>query len=88
MTDCQHHEFNASVAVARLEDSGRFMAEIRVSCKQCGTPFQFLGLDPGVDLNGARCSIDALEAHIAIAPQGRAISPLQNIVMSINGHNA
>lgn len=73
---CKHESFHCIVKVARLEDSGRFMAEITVKCSQCDKPFQFLGLQPGLDLNGARVSLDGLEANIAICPQGAKPSPL------------
>jgi len=81
---CDHHKFAAKVKVARLEDSGRFMAEIRVTCSDCGKPFQFLGLEPGLDLDGARVSIDGLEANIAIAPEGARPNPLQRMQFNIN----
>lgn len=78
---CEHKDFRATVNVARLENVGRFMAEIRVSCAECGRAFQFLGLDPGVDLHGARVSLDGLEANIAICPQGEEPSTLDRIAV-------
>ena len=83
MSACKHMNFNASVGVARLEDTGGFMAEIRVHCTECGKPFQFLGLEPGIDTSGARVSIDGLEANIAICPQGARPSPLQSMAFGI-----
>lgn len=80
---CRHEDFKANVRVARLEDSGRFMAEITVKCAQCDKPFQFLGLEPGVDLDGARVSIDGLEANIAIAPEGARPNPLQRMSFGV-----
>lgn len=77
---CKHHNFAARVGVARLEDIGRFMAEITVRCTDCDTPFQFLGLEPGLNLQGATCSIDGLEANIAIVPQGARPNPLQQMM--------
>jgi hypothetical protein len=85
---CKHEEFAASVAVARLEDSGRFMAEVRVTCRQCGTPFQFLGLAPGLNMRGATVSIDGLEANIAIAPQGSVPNPLQAMTQNTERFDA
>lgn len=79
---CAHHNFQATVRVARLEDSGRFMAEVRIGCTDCDLPFQFLGLEPGLDLNGARVSIDGLEANIAICPLGQQASPLDSIAIN------
>jgi hypothetical protein len=85
---CKHENFRANVRVARLEDTGRFIAEITVNCDQCGVPFQFLGLEPGVDTDGARVSIDGLEANLAICPQGSRPNPLQRITANVSGFNA
>jgi len=40
---CKHAAFKATVNVARLEDTGRFVAEISIKCCQCDLPFQFMG---------------------------------------------
>lgn len=85
---CKHENFRANVRVARLEDTGRFIAEITVNCDQCGIPFQFMGLEPGIDTDGARVSIDGLEANIAICPQGARPNPLQRITANVTGFNA
>lgn len=82
---CEHNAFQASVAVARLEDSGRFMAEVSVTCSECGEPFQFIGLEPGLHLAGARVSIDGLTAHLAIGHNGQTMSPLQQISVTLGG---
>lgn len=81
---CAHKDFHAEVHVIRLEDTGGFMAEITVKCTQCGIPFQFRGLEPGLDTHGARVSIDGLEARIAICPQGSRPSPLQRMAFNVN----
>ena len=80
MADCQHMNFEASVNVARIEDKGRFLAEIRIRCKDCGTQFQFMGLKPGFDYNGATVSLDGLEANIGIHPEGVRPNPLQELM--------
>lgn len=79
---CDHLEFAASVNVQRIEDTGQFMSEISVWCVQCNESFQFLGLQPGLDMAGARVSVDGLEARVAIAPESQSISPLK--AMQIN----
>jgi hypothetical protein len=83
---CPHENFSAKVGVARLtDDAGRvtsFMAEIRIHCAACQRQFQFLGLEPGLDLHGARTSIDGLEANIAICPQGEVPSALDRIAVN------
>lgn len=85
MGDCKHMNFAASVKVARLEDTGRFMAEVTVKCEDCGEPFQFLGLEPGLDMQGARVSVDGLEANMAIAPNSQVMSPLQWMAVAVRG---
>lgn len=77
---CTHQNFKCGCKVARLEDSGRFMLEMTVHCSDCDKPFQFLGLQPGIDFNGARVSIDGLELNVGISPEGVAPSPLQNMM--------
>jgi hypothetical protein len=80
-------DFRAAVGVVRLTDdkgvTNGFMAEIRICCVACGVPMQFLGLEPGCDTQGARVSIDGLEASIAITPEGTRPNPLQRMAYSI-----
>lgn len=85
---CRHEEFEAFVDVHRLEPTAatgatkmRFMADVRVQCAQCRRRFQFLGLPAGVDLGAATVSIDSLEAHLAICPQGEEASTLDRIAV-------
>lgn len=80
---CAHTRFHAHVAVNRIEDRGAFAADVRVWCANCGLPFQFLGLEPGLDMQGARVSVDGTEARLAICPQGQVPSPLDNIALKI-----
>ena len=66
---CQHMGFHANVDVNRLEDSGRFMADVRINCTDCGEPFHFGGFDlRGLDLDKPSVSVCATEAHLPIAP--------------------
>ena len=87
---CVHMNFSASVGVARLEDKPGgaitgFNAEIRIQCADCGKKFQFLGLEPGYDSQGARRSLDGLEANIGICPEGTRPNHLQRMAYGITG---
>lgn len=84
---CKHMSFHAQVNVTRLEDTGKFLAHITIKCDDCGKAFQFRGLQPGVDTDGARVSLDGLEARIAICPEGTEPSPLGRIAFNISGSN-
>ena len=94
MTDratCEHFNFGAHVKVNRLskEEGGPitgYTAEITVECVDCGTSFQFLGLPPGYDTQGATVSIDAKQANLALAPEGAVMSPLDRILYTIDAH--
>jgi len=77
---CKHEDFNARVDVTFLETSGGYMADVKIQCAQCNLPFQFHGLQPGINLQGAAVSVDGLEARIAISPQGAQPNPLQLMV--------
>ena len=79
MESCKHMNFEANVQV-RIEDQGRFVAEIHIRCRDCGTPFQFMGLKPGFDFDGATVSLDGLEASIGIHPQGARPNPMQQLM--------
>jgi len=84
MPKCDHMNFSAEVDVHRLtRDEGGpvtgYMADVRVRCLKCGKPFQFLGLPAGVDTQSATVSVDGLEAHLALCPQGHEPSALDHI---------
>jgi len=88
---CKHETFEARVAVNRLEDSGRFAADITIKCTQCGVPFRFLGLPAGVDLDGAAVSTDGTEGRFAIGPPDQVANfldgncPVGFTVRKVNG---
>lgn len=77
-TTCEHNRFTANLVVARLTDRpGRFHADVRIVCAECGTAMKFLGLPAGVDLNGAATSRGATEARLAIVPSnGIVVDPV------------
>lgn len=83
---CEHKNFGVNVGVNRLVSPNdrpmQFVAEISIRCADCDKRFQFLGLRAGLDLQGARVSIDGMEAALAIAPEGSTPNPLDR--MSIN----
>lgn len=77
---CKHNtETSATVNLNYLEDSGRYMADVTLSCVTCGKRFKFLGLPLGLDLNGAAVSFDGHTASLAVAPDGETIPPLKGV---------
>lgn len=70
MSGCDHKGFVAYVAVNRLEDTGRFSADVKIHCIDCKEPFRFLGLKAGSSPYEPLVSIDGLEARMPIEPQG------------------
>lgn len=66
---CQHRQFHATVAVNRMEDTGRFMADITIACLECHLPFEFVGLQAGIAWDRPTCSITGDELHAPIEPQ-------------------
>jgi hypothetical protein len=81
---CPHESFDAKVDVYHLTDTGRFSADVRIKCRQCGTPFRFIGLPCGLDLNGAAVNPDATEARLAIAPKGEVIPMVDGAPMGFS----
>jgi len=82
--NCPHEVFKAEVDVNRLVDTGRFQADVRIKCEQCGTPFRFIGLPCGLDLNGAATNPDATEARLSIAPKGEVIPLIEGAPMGFS----
>lgn len=77
---CTHREnHHADIRIACMEDSGAFLAEIRIHCKDCGLPFQFLNLPLGLHMQGAAMSADGQEARLAIVPVGSTPHPLAGV---------
>lgn len=76
---CAHENFQAQVDVNRIIDTGRFSADVRIHCSDCGLPFEFLGLEPGLHPAAARVSVDGREARLAIAPSGLLPNPIQKM---------
>lgn len=88
-SDCQHLEFVSNMVVVRHADNETdnniigYSAKITVRCAECEKPFQFLGLPMGLDTQGARVSVDGLEARIAISPQGVQPSPMDRRLFDV-----
>lgn len=68
---CKHMNFDAQVEVHRIEDIGRFVAEIRIKCTECRSPFQFVGVAPGFNYDAPTVSLDGLNGSFPICPQGK-----------------
>jgi hypothetical protein len=90
---CTHENFDAAVGVHRLThvDGGPvtgYSAEVRIRCTHCGVPFEFLGLQPGIDTQGARVSMDGQELRIAITPPGMKPNPLQRLSANVKSFDS
>ena len=75
---CQHENFTANVAVNRLQDSNRYMADVTIACAECSMPFKFKGLPMGLDLGGAAMCPSRLEARLAIEPANSSMKETAN----------
>lgn len=79
---CEHHDFAANVEVGRIQDGEggpvvKYMADVRIVCADCGTPFRFIGLPSGVDYKSPMVSVNGEELRAPIAPQGEVASVLE-----------
>lgn len=86
---CKHDNFMCNCEVNRLSSTeggpiNRYTLDVRVKCVTCDTPFRFIGLPAGVDLNGAATSMDACEGRFAIAPKGDVVSVLEDAPMGFS----
>lgn len=72
---CPHENMDAYVAVNRItarEEPGSpvaaFMADIKVSCADCGEPFRWIGVPAGMKPGQPMCSVDETELHAPLRP--------------------
>jgi len=66
---CEHPDFEAQVIVIRLEDSGRFNADLKIWCAACSLPFEFPESTAiGIDLGGIARSVSGQELRVALRP--------------------
>lgn len=71
---CSHDGFTGEVKIARLDDTGQFVAEIQVRCAECGLPFRFLGPPTGLSFAHPTVDVPATTLHAPIAPGERTIA--------------
>ncbi len=72
---CLHHEFHVQANIARVqpdEDADgmpkAFVAEISISCGQCGEPFRFSGLSAGLSYAHPMVDVAETTLHAPIRP--------------------
>jgi hypothetical protein len=75
--NCNHESFECNVNVNRIDDIGRFVADITIFCSQCKTKFRFIGLRHGMQYDSPMVSVDATEARMPIAPKDEVVSELE-----------
>lgn len=76
--DCPHLEFNVSVEVVRIENVGRFAADISIACKECRLPFEFYGLPLGCSLDMMMIGLNG-ELRAPIKPAGSTPGALRGV---------
>jgi len=70
---CDHLSFSIQSKVARLTDTEDgpakdFMLELRISCNECGLPFEFIGVRNGISFTEPRSNISKQELCLPIKP--------------------
>ncbi len=72
---CEHKEFEANVHIDRLVDGDliSFIANIMVTCKQCGKPMVFIGLPPGISASQPTVSFNKSTVRLPIVPMAHEL---------------
>lgn len=69
---CLHLSFDACVAVNRIAEDGQvptaYVADITVSCADCGEPFRWTGLMAGLSYGHPMVSVDEREMRAPLRP--------------------
>lgn len=72
MSDCQHEVFNVQARVGRLTNENHLVTnytmEVSVKCVNCGLPFNFKGVECGLNSSKPTMSPDGLELRAPIEP--------------------
>ncbi len=79
--NCAHENFQANVGVHRLSDEpdgpiNRYSADITIKCRDCGEPFQFIGVKAGLSFAEPMVGIDGEELRCPIGPKSLRLGPL------------
>lgn len=77
---CQHMNFETEAKVARLFEEGKpevitgYRLDLIVRCKECGLPFEFVGLPGGYNVFSPTINIDATELRCPIKPSSDPVA--------------
>ena len=69
MNSCEHLNFAAEVNVNRIVDKGRFSADVRIRCAECGMPFRFIGASAGYSPDRPTVNVDGTTLCAPIEPE-------------------
>lgn len=91
MSACKHQNFNLIGNVGRIvrpEDEAdkdnaqpiAFTVDVKIQCRDCGLPFEWVGFPMGFSFNEPRVSVDCQELRAPLKPKGEAMPALQGAV--------
>jgi hypothetical protein len=69
---CPHLEFDATVNVARIEDTGLKYAHLAILCRNCGKPAKFRGMKWGLSPDEPRAAVGDEQANLPFLCEGDA----------------
>lgn len=84
--NCQHLNFETGAKVARLHEDGRpevitgYRLDLVVRCKECGLPFEFVGLPGGYNMLSPTANIDATELRCPIQPSTDPVEHAKTLI--------
>jgi len=84
---CQHLNFNCYADVGRLHEEGNpnkivsHMVDIKINCRDCGLPFEFIGIPNGMSFYQPMLNIDNTELRAPIKP---STDPVEHAKVIIN----
>lgn len=77
MTPCPHLNFNCLADVNRIQKSETepdvivaYTVDVKIQCRDCGQPFEFLGLPNGMSFYQPTVSIDGQQARLPLVLPG------------------
>lgn len=77
MNACAHEEFQGSITIVKSTGTGRNLAEVRIICAACRTPFEFGGMPrmPEANFRTPTRSMCGFTARLPIQPAHESALP-------------
>ena len=86
--NCTHENFECRASIGRLTDENNpehvvaYVADLNVTCADCGLPFEWIGIPAGISNAQPRVSMDATELRAPLRPSSDPVEQTKQLLKS------